>query len=270
MMGAALAYYCLFSIAPLLLVALTIAGMIFGPNAARGEMQEYLTAYFGESGAQSVQAMLTAVENVKGTGVTALVVGVSVIIFGASSVFNQLKLSLNRIWKVENPPHTGIKAIVINRLFAILTVLVVGLLLISSMLLSAAINRIAAFAAEEVLPFAPRTLQVLDLSVSFFVLTILFAYIFRYLPDVRMGWRNVLLGAVVTSVAFGFGRFLISCYIANSAMTSGLSAAGSVIILLVWIYYSALIFLFGATFTHVYSLAHHLPAEPVADEEPPE
>lgn len=268
MMGAALAYYSLFSVAPLLLVAVTIAGMVFGPEAAQGEVHDYLVDYFGSTGAASVESMLQAAQRYqeRSSNAVTLTVGISVLIFGASSVFNQLKLSFNRIWKVEEPRHTGIKALVFNRLLAIAMVIVVGLLLISSLVLSTVINHVSA-AATEMLPISPNTLQFLDLAGSFFLLYLLFAIIYRFMPDVHIGWRSVALGAMVTSGMFAAGKFAIGYYIARGAVTYGYGAAGSVIVLLIWVYYSAQIFLFGAEFTHVYSRAKHLPAEPIEDPE---
>jgi membrane protein len=268
MMGAALAYYTLFSIAPLLLLAVTVTGLIFGPEAARGELEHQLVGYFDESTAKSIQNLLSSIERSRGRSRVAVIIGVAVMLFGASSVFNQLKQSLNKIWKVEERPHSGFMAIVVDRLVAIVMVAVVALLLLSSILVSAVISRISTFTTD-VTPYAlsPRMLQFIDLSASFSLLSILFAIIFRFMPDIRIGWRSVALGSVVTSVLFAAGKILIGFYIAHGALASAYGAAGSVIVLLIWIYYSAQIFLFGAEFTHVYSRAHHLPAEPIADEE---
>ncbi len=268
MMGAALAYYSLFSIAPLLLVAVTIAGIIFGPDAARGEVHDYLMDYFGSTGAASIESMLYAAQRYQEKRSNAVTISVSVVVlvFGASSVFNQLKLSFNRIWKVEEPRHTGLKAMVFNRLLAIAMVIVIGLLLISSLVLSTFINHVSAVATE-VLPISAGTLQFLDLAGSFFLLYLLFAIIYRFMPDIHIGWRSVALGAMVTSGMFAIGKFVIGYYIARFGITFGYGAAGSVIIILIWVYYSAQIFLFGAEFTHVYSRAKHLPAEPLEHEE---
>lgn len=267
-MGAALSYYALFSIAPLLLVSLTVTGMIFGSEAARGELEQHLEGYFGENAARSIQTLLGAIERSRGRSRIAMVIGVGVMLFGASSVFNQLKRSLNKIWKVEEPRHTGFKAIVVDRMIAVFMVAVVASLLLSSLLLSAVISRISTFATD-LTPYSlsPQMLQFIDLGASFSLLTILFAIIFRFMPDVRIGWRSVALGAVVTSALFAIGKFLIGFYIAHGALASAYGAAGSVIVLLIWIYYSAQIFLFGAEFTHVYSRAHHLPAVPLEYEE---
>jgi membrane protein len=267
MMGAALAYYSLFSIAPLLLIALTIAGIVFGTDAARGELEHQLTGYFGPGVAKSIQALLSAAQHGETGGALTIVIWGGALLFGASSVFAQLKLALNRIWKVETPRHSGIKALVINRLLALAMVAVVALLLLTSVLVSAALGRLSNYATH-MLPVSPKVLQYADLGMTFFLLSILFAIIFRYLPDVRMGWKNVFLGAVFTSVLFAIGKILIGLYIAYGAVASGYGAASSVVVLLVWIYYSAMIFLFGAEFTHVYSRAHHLPAEPIPDAEP--
>ena len=266
MMGAALAYYCLFSIAPMLMIALAIAGMIFGAEAAQGELHHHLESYFGDGAAQSIEAMLTAANKSRGSGTVAVTIGVVVLLFGASSVFNQLKIALNRIWNVEEPRHTGFKAIVFNRLVAIIMVMGVGVLLLGSIVLSAIINRVADFAAAEVLPFAPATLRAIDMGAMLLLMWILFAAIFRFLPDVRIGWKNVTLGAAVTSILFLIGRYAISQYLSRVGVATGYDAAGSILILLLWIYYSALIFIFGAELTYVYSRALHLPAEPVPDE----
>jgi len=264
MMGAALAYYSLFSIAPLLLVAVAVAGMIFGAEAARGELEHQLTGYFGPRVARSIQSLLSAAQTQDGGGRITVIIGVAALLFGATSVFAQLKKALNRIWKVETPRHTGFKAVVFNRLLALAMVAVVAILLLSSLFISAAVSRISAYATQ-INPGSTAAIQYVDLGGTFLLLSLLFAAIFRYLPDVRIGWRSVLLGAAVTAGLFVTGKFLIGLYIAHAAVASGYGAASSVLVLLVWIYYSAMIFLFGAEFTHVYSRARHLPREPVAD-----
>lgn len=265
MMGAALAYYSLFSIAPLLLIALAVAGVFFGTDAAQGELEHQLTGYFGENVAKSIQSLLSAVQNSDTGGVGTLIIGIAALLFGATSVFNQLKVALNRIWKVETPRHTGIKAMVIDRLLALGMVAVVAILLLASVIISASLSRISTYATN-VLPISPSALQYADLGVTFLLLSVLFAVIFRYLPDVHIGWRSVILGAIVTSVLFAIGKFGISFYIAHGAAASGYGAVSSVLLLLIWIYYSAMIFLFGAEFTQVYSRAHHLPADPIIDD----
>lgn len=266
MMGAALAYYSLFSIAPLLVVALAIASAFFGPEAARGELEHQLMGYFGADVAKSIQTLLQAAQKSDRGGFWAVIIGAGALLFGATSVFHQLKIALNRIWKVETPRHSGFKGLVINRLLALAMVLIVGGLLLSSVFLSAALSRLSAYATN-VLPISPSALQYADLGLTFLLLTILFALIYRFLPDVRIGWGHVLFGASFTSVLYAIGKFMIGLYIAHAAVASGYGAASSVLVLLIWIYYSAMIFLFGAEFTHVYSRAHHLPAEPVIIEE---
>lgn len=267
-MGAALAYYALFSIAPLLLIAITITGTFFGTDAAQGELEHQLVGYFGQSASKSIQSLLTSIQNSPIHSRATIIIGLSIMLFGASSVFHQLKQSLNKIWKVEEPRHTGFKALIVDRLIAIVMVAVVAALLLSSLLLSTAINHINALATDYTdYTISPPMLRFIDLSASFALLTILFAIIFRFMPDIRIGWRSVALGAVVTSVLFALGKFLISFYIAHSTLASAYGAASSIIVLLIWIYYCAQIFLFGAEFTHVYHRAHHLPEEPIADEE---
>ncbi len=265
LLGAALAYYSLFSLAPMLLIALTIAGIIYGENAAKGELEHQLTGYFGAGVSKSIQSLLTAMQNRQGGNLGTVILGIGAILFGASSVFNTLKIALDRIWNVEQPRAATFKNIIFGRLLALGMVIVVGLLLLSSLIISTAISRLEAFATE-VLPVSPQALQISDLGITFLLLSILFAIIFRYLPDVRIGWSNVVLGAIVTAVLFAVGKFLIGLYIARGGVEDSYGAASSVLVLLVWIYYSAMIFLFGAEFTYVYSRALHLPVEPIEDE----
>lgn len=262
MMGAALAYYSLFSVAPLFIIAVAIAGMVFGPEAARGELEHHLTGYFGESVAKTIQSLLSAAQTSDTGGAFTFIIWAGALVFGASSVFAQLKLALNRVWNVETVPHSGIKGVMINRLMAVAMVALVAVLLLGSVVINAALSRIESYATQ-IITFSPLQLQYAEIAATFFLLSILFAAIFRFLPDVRIGWRNVILGAVVTSILFAVGKVGLGLYIAHWAVSSGYGAASSVLVLLVWIYYSAMIFLFGAEFTYVYSRAHHLRAEPV-------
>lgn len=265
MLGAALAYYSLFSIAPLLVIALAIAGMFFGAEAARGELEHQLEGYFGPAVARSIQTLLTATRS-SGTGsAMTLMAWSGALLFGATSVFAQLKIALNRIWRVETPRHSGIKRVLVSRLLALAMVAVVAVLLLGSVLIGAALSQITSY-ANRVFPVSLVWLQYIDLGFTFFLLSVLFAVIFRYLPDVRIGWRHVVLGAVVTSVLFAIGKIGISLYIAHGAVASGYGAASSILLLLLWIYYSSMIFIYGAEFTYVYSRVHHLPAEPIEDD----
>lgn len=259
MMGAALAYYALFSIAPMLMVAVAIAGMVFGEEAARGELQHHLESYFGTGAAESIQGLLTAVNKSQGNGAVAVAIGIGVLLFGASSVFSQLKAALNRIWQVEEPRHSGIKGFIINRGLAVLMVIGVGVLLLGSIVISAVIKSVTRFTSEAVLPVSPVALNLLDIGVMLVLLWVMFAIIFRYLPDVRSQWRSVALGAGVTAGLFLVGRYAISLYIAKGGMATGYGAASSVLVLLVWIYYSAQIFLFGAEFTAACSRSRNCP-----------
>lgn len=252
MMGASLAYYSLFSIVPLLLVALAIAGVIFGAEAARGQLEGQLEGYFGEGTARSIQGLLAASENKTTSGTIAFFVSIGVLLFGASSVFNQLKVALNRIWGVDQCARKGFIGLIINRLLAMGMVIMVGLLLLSSLFLSAIIGRVTAVATELV-PIPLVLLQWVDLGIGLVILTLLFAAIFRLMPDADVPWRSVLLGALFTSALFGVGRYGINFYIARSATTSGFGAAGSIVVLLIWIYYSAQIFFLGAEFTYAHS-----------------
>jgi membrane protein len=192
--------------------------------------------------------------------VFAVVFGIILLLSGASGIFNQLKVTLNRMWGVKEPRRKGVIGFIINRAIAVLMVIIVAGLLLASMLLSTVISS-AAGLLSNIMKVPPSFLHFVDLGVSFLLLAMLFALIFKLLPDIRVGWRSVILGAIFTSILFGIGKFGIGFYIAHAGMSSGYGAAGSVVVLLVWVYYSALIFFFGAEFTHVYSESCNLPVE---------
>lgn len=261
-LGAALAYYSLFSIAPLLVIVLAVVSMIFGAEAASGELEHQLTGYFGPGVARSIQNLLNVTRNNETGNIITVVAWAGALLFGATSVFAQLKIALNRIWKVETPRHTGIKRVLFARLLALGMVAIVALLLMGSVIVSTALGQFTNYATAH-LPISPAILYYLDLAVSMLLLSLLFAAIFRFLPDVRIGWRHVILGAVVTSALFVLGKFGISLYLTHGAVASGYGAASSLLLLLLWIYYSSMIFFFGAEFTYVYSRVHHLPAKPI-------
>jgi len=270
-LGAALAYYTLFSITPLLLLVIAIASFFVGAEAARGELEEHLQGYLGENGAKAIQALLESASDNKEAGTAAIVISIVSLIFGASGLFNHLKEALNTIWGVEEK-HQGIAGFFINRLISILMILVIGLLLLAAVLASTAVAALVKFFGP-LLPMGPKQLHFIDLGLSFVVLTVLFAIIFKALPDVKLGMKHVLLGAVFTAVLFALGKFGISQYIARGGMANSYGAAGSLVVLLIWVYYSAQIFFFGAEFTQVYSKMRHIPVEvadsgEVAHEEP--
>jgi membrane protein len=250
-LSAALAYYTLFSLAPLLVVTVAIAGLFLGDEAARGEIFAELRGFVGESGAEAVQ---TAVEkaSLQGGGVFATVLGAVMLLFGASAVFAELQDALNGVWDVETKPSAGLRDVVKKRLLSLSMVLVIGFLLLVSLAASAVLNGIGAWLGG-LLPISAVFLEALNFAVSFGVITLLFAAIYKVLPDADIRWSDVWTGAIATSFLFTIGKSLIGVYLGQSGVASAYGAAGSVVVLLLWIYYSSLILFFGAEFTHTYA-----------------
>lgn len=240
-LGAALAYYTIFSIAPLLLIAIAIAGLVFGKSQAQAAILAQLRLLVGDAGARAIEAMLAGAARPRAGGL-AIAIGIVTLLFGAASVLGQLKDALNTIWKVEQKPSGGIIVLLRERFLSFAMVLGVGFLLLVSLVIDAALSS-----------FSKGLWQPLQLMISFGVITVLFALIFRYLPDIRIGWRNVWLGAAFTAFLFVLGKFVVGLYLGKSAIGSSYGAAGSLVVLLVWVYWSASILFFGAEFTRVYA-----------------
>ena len=254
-MGAALAYYSLFSVAPLLLIVISIAGIVFGPDAARGYIFAELRDMMGDEGAAAVQALLQSV-NKPAQGVLGTMVGVVLLAVGAISVFGELQNALDRIWRAPGRAGSGgLWALVRARLLSFGMVLGIGFLLILSLVASAAVAALGKFAAPWFGSWAVLA-ELLNLVLSFALVTVTFAMIYKIIPRVRIGWRDVWIGAAVTALLFSIGKSLIGLYLGRSSFASGFGAAGSLVVLLVWMYYSAQIFLLGAEFTWVYAHVH--------------
>jgi membrane protein len=250
--AAALAYYTIFSLAPLLLIAIAVAGAVFGEEAARGELVRQIQGLVGKEGAVAIQAMIENASRPGSGGVLASVVGFLLLLLGASGVFGQLQMALNTIWNVEPKPGRGWGAFLISRFLSFAMVLVIGFLLLVSLLLSSLLVA-AGDALNRWMPGLPILGQALNLMISLGVITVLFALIYKYLPDVRVPWRDLWVGAAATSVLFNLGKITIGLYIGNSSFDSTYGAAGSLVVLLIWIFYSTQILLIGAEFTQVYS-----------------
>jgi membrane protein len=250
-MGAALAYYTLFSLAPLLLIAISVAGLVFGADAARGEIFAELSGLIGDEGAAAAQGLLQNV-NKPAKGIVATAVGVATLLVGAASVFGELQNALDRIWRAPPRKGGGLWSLIRARLLSFGMVLGIGFLLIVSLLASAAIAAAGKLYSATFGGWAMLA-EALNLVISFAVVTTLFAMIYKILPRVRIAWRDVWVGAAVTALLFAVGKSLIGLYLGRSGVASGFGAAGSLIVILVWMYYSAQIFLLGAEFTHVYA-----------------
>lgn len=251
-MGAALAYYTVFSIAPLLLIVISIAGLIYGEEAARGAIFHQLSGLVGDEGAAAVQGLLKSV-NKPSESIIATIVGVVTLLIGATTVFGELQDALNRIWRAPALKNSGgLWDLLRRRLLAFGMILTIGFLLIVSLVLSAVTAAIGNWLGPTFGGWE-AVLHVINFAIGFGVTTVLFAAIYKIMPRVNIAWRDVWLGAAVTSLLFSIGKFLIGLYIGKTGVASGFGAAGSLAVLLVWIYYSTQVFLMGAEFTWVYS-----------------
>jgi membrane protein len=250
-LGAALAYYTALSMAPLLVIILAIAGFVFGEEAARGQLVGQIKDLVGQQGAQAIQAMVAHSHQESG-GVLATVISVIMLLFGSSGVFGELQDSLNTIWEVQPKPGRAIWEMIRDRFLSFAMVLGIGFLLLVSLVLSTGLEALGSFVGGLAGTWAP-VFQVVNFFASLGIFTLLFAMIFKILPDVKIGWKDVWLGAAVTALLFDLGKYLIGLYLGQSSYSSTYGAAGSFVVLLVWVYYSSLILFFGAEFTKVYA-----------------
>jgi len=249
-LGAALSFYTALSIAPLLVLCLRAASLIFDAAAARDQLERQIQGLVGAQGAEAIRGMLS--EKRQEGGTVAAVLGIATLLFGASGVFGQLQDSLNTIWEVRPKPGRGLMGLVRDRFLSFSMVLGIAFLLLVSLLISAGLAALGT--TLDVLPDAWHwAAQALDFVVSFAAITVLFALMFKYLPDVKIGWSDVWLGAALTALLFMLGKLAIGLYLGHSAFASAYGVAGSFVVLLVWIYYAAQIFFFGAEFTQVYA-----------------
>lgn len=254
-MGAALSYYTLFSLAPLLIIVIAVAGMVFGQEAAQGAIVEQLRGIMGEQGAVAVEGLLKAARE-PAQGVVATLVGIAMLLFGATAVFAELQSALDRIWRVPAAKkESGIWNLLRTRLLSFGLVLGLGFLLIVSLIVSAALAALGKWWSGW-FPGWDVFLEILNFAVSFGIFTLLFAMIYKIMPRASIPWRDVWTGAAVTALLFTIGKVLIGIYLGKSSLASGFGAAGSLVVLIAWVYYSAQIFLFGAEYTWVYANQH--------------
>ena len=249
-LGASLAYYTLFALSPVLLVATAIAGLVFGKDAVRGEIVGQIQGLVGHQGAQAVQAML---ENAAqpSSSIPATIIGLVTLFLGATGAFLELQTALNAIWRVKPRPGANVRAFVVQRLISFGLVVGVGFLLLVSLLVSAGLAALSRYLGQ-LLPALTAFWEAGNVLVSLFVITLLFAMVYKILPDVRLRWRDVWVGALVTAGFFSIGKQLIGLYLGTSSVASSYGAAGSVVVLLVWVYYSSQVVLLGAEFTRFY------------------
>jgi membrane protein len=256
-LSAALAYYTIFSLAPMLLIILAVTSFFWSRDIVQGQILNQVEGLVGTDGRTFISDMLTTASS-PAKGIFATIVGVVTLLFGALGVFNELHNALNTIWEVEEEEEQeqgfvgAIKKILFGRLLSFGMILGIGFLLLVSLVISAGLSAIQETMGNAI-PLSEIFLQILNLIISIGVITVLFAFIFKFLPDAEIAWRDVWLGAFVTALLFSLGKFLIGLYLGNSTVGSSFGAAGSLVLLLLWIYYSAQILLFGAEFTQVYA-----------------
>jgi membrane protein len=266
-LAAALAYYTAFALAPLLLIAITVAGFFFGREAASNQIAQQLAGLIGPSAAESINTMIESAGANKSGGIIASVIGIATLLFAASGVFGELQDSLNTIWEVQPKPDQGIMATIKQRFFSFAMVLGVGFLLLVSLVLSAVLGALGGMVGGEQ---ADQSLiwKAINFVVSFGVITLLFALIYKYLPDVKIQWRDVWIGAMATALLFTIGKAALGWYLGRPGTTSTYGAAGSFVALLLWVYYSAQILFFGAEFTQVYAKSYGSQIEPAENAVP--
>jgi len=249
-LAAALAYYAIFSIGPLLFVLVAIAGWIFGEKAVRGEVHNEIVGFVGDQAAKTIESMMAAKK--LGASPITTVLAVITLVMGASGVFGQLQDALNTVWEVKAKPGMGLGSFLRDRFLSMSMVLGLGFLLLISMVLTTAVEAIVSKGGQ-LLPIPNAVTGVLSALLSFGVVTLLFAMIYKFLPDVKLPWSDVWAGALVTAALFTGGKFLLSMYLGREGTASSYGAAGSVVVILLWIYYSSAILLFGAEFTQAYA-----------------
>lgn len=259
-MGAALAFYSVLSLAPLLLIALALASLVFDEAEARTQLLTQMSQLVGKEGTGAIKAMLDS--GTKSGGTMATIVGVVTLLFGASGVFGELQSAMDAVWDVK-PKPTGIWGMIKSRFVSFAMVLGTGFLLLVSLVLSTIIASVESW-AHGVLPQLEPVLHAGSLLVTFLVTTLLFSMIYKVLPDAEVAWSDVWAGAALTAALFVIGKFAIGLYLGNSGLASGYGAAGSLVVLIVWIYYSAQILFFGAEITH--AMATHKGRQPAPTE----
>ena len=259
--GAALSYYTFFAIAPLFVIALAIAGFWFGEAAARRELFGQLNQLVGKEGGDAIQSVVTAASKSK-AGFWATCIASGTLAVAATGVFVQLQSSLNKVWSVQPKPGKGLRNFIRHRLLSFAMVLGVGFLLLVSLVCSAGMSALGNFLGDYVTG-KEVLLKLLNFGLSLGIITVLFTMIFKFLPDVKIAWRDVWLGGFITAVLFNMGKFLIGLYLGRNTLSSVYGTMGSLVIVLLWVYYSAQILFFGAQFTRIYALKFGMKPQPV-------
>jgi membrane protein len=250
-MAAALAFYSILSIAPLVILTIAIIGLVYGHSSAQERIADQVESLVGGEGRTAVLSLIESAHK-PSSGIVASVTGVCTLLFGASGVFTELRSALNRIWEVDVMKSSGIRGLILDRFFSFGMVLGIGFLLLVSLILSAGLAAIGKWFGG-MLPLPEFVLSAINFLVSFTGIAVLFSLIFKFVPQAKIPWQDVWIGAIATSFLFSIGKLGIGLYLGKAGVASAYGAAGSIIVVIVWVYYSALIFFFGAEFTHVLS-----------------
>jgi membrane protein len=269
-LGAALSYYTVFSVAPLLILSIAVVGMAFGKDAAQGRVMDQVQGLLGPQAAAAIQSMIAHSRSFS-SGIVATAIGIATLLFGASGAFTELQSSLNEIWDAPQRRDRGWWKLVKSRFLSFTMVLGTGFLLLVSLILSALLSALSGY-ADHLLPTAIShyTLFAIHAGISLVVIAVLFTLIYKVLPDVQTSWRDVWIGGLMTALLFTVGKFLIGLYLGRASATSAYGAAGSLIVFLLWVYYSAQILYFGAEFTQVYAKRYGSQSRISGDEKPSE
>lgn len=252
-LAAALSYYTIFSLAPMIIIVISVAGYFFGKDAVTGQIFMQVKDLIGEDGARGLQNMVENAYMEKSSFITKAI-GIGTLIFSATATFTVLQDSLNTIWEVKAKPSRGWLKFLLNRVLSFALVMGVGFLLLVSLVIHTVLIALQSFIERILDTFSVYLIQITQSLVSFGVITLLFAMMFKFLPDVRLRWRHVWRASILTTILFSIGRYLISLYLANSNLASTYGAASSVVIIILWINYSSLIFFLGAEYIHIYML----------------
>ncbi|MHB0775529.1 YihY/virulence factor BrkB family protein [Halomonas sp. WWR20] len=256
-----LAFYTLFSLAPTVIIAVTVIGLVLGEDAAQGQIVAQLQGMIGTDAAAAVEQAVSQ-SRIEESGILPTLLGVGALLIGATTVFGQMQFSLNMLWGVTaQPGRSGVLVFLKTRILSLAVVLSIGFVLLVSLILGVVLRAVIRY-ANEWLPVPGFLLSGFEFLLSLAMIALFFATIFKVLPDVVIGWHDVLVGALVTAVLFALGRYAIAAYLAYTATASTYGAAGSVVLILLWVYYSSLILLFGAAFTKVHLLARGRPIIP--------
>lgn len=250
-LAAALSYYTLFSLAPMLIIVISIAGLLLGKQAISGEIQHEISELVGQEGALAVQQMIESAY-LDNKGLVPTVIGIATLLFTATLAFTALQDSLNKIWKVQVKSDSGILTIIIRRIFSFAIVIGLGFLLLVSMVIQSLINALGKYIERFLADYSVYLFNIIELVVSFIIITLLFAMIFKFLPDVNIRWKNVWAASVLTAFLFSVGKYFIGWQVGNSDLTNTYGAAASIVAIILWINYSSLILFIGAESTYVY------------------